>query len=478
MTVLVVAVALAVSVVVLRQALLADVDRRVNAALEQEANEFVAFLSELDPERDEVEQEFAARVLETFLMLNVTDDDESMTVVIDGRARFVTPDAPGDLSGLAGEIGEVSEVDTFDVTTDGGSTRVLAQPVVSGDGETLGVLAIAWFLDGERSQVNDTVRTAAIVAVLSLVVSAALAWIIVGRLLRPVRELAAAAQEITETRLDQRLPAEGPSEMVSLIASFNSMVDRLEAALSNQRRFLDDAGHELRTPITIVRGHLDVAAGDPSGWETSRPVIESELDRMQRIVDDLLTLAKSERVGFLHRRPVDVDEFTTSILDRSRTLGEHRFVLDAAAVGIADADADRLAQAMLNLVANAVRHTPLDGEIGIGSAFTANGLELWVRDTGEGIDPADHERIFDRFVRPSVTRSPGGSAGLGLAIVQAVAEAHGGSVDVVSALGRGSTFTITVPASSVDVPADHVAVATDAVRGQHEAERSSTWPAS
>jgi two-component system OmpR family sensor kinase len=217
----------------------------------------------------------------------------------------------------------------------------------------------------------------------------------------------------------------------------------LESAIGNQRRFLDDASHELRTPITIMRGHLELANDDPSQLLDSRDIVLAELDRMARIVDDLLVLARAEQIDFLRRQPIDTDAFLSSLLDRSRALSSHNWLLDELAVGVIDADADRLTQAMLNLAVNAARHTPIGGDIAIGGRFEGDDFALWVRDTGEGIDVTDHERIFQRFTRATADRS-GGSAGLGLAIVQAIAQAHGGRVEVDSVPGLGATFTITI----------------------------------
>ena len=445
MTVLVVAVALAASVIALRQVLLADVDRRIDASLEQEANEFTVFLDEQERDPGESPQDFALRVLERYLRISVTDPDESMTVIEGGSVRFLTPEAPASIGAAVDEIAASSTSEVLDVETDAGDARVLTQPVLSSEGEVLATLAIAWFPEDARGRVDDTIADAALVAAMALALSALLAWVVAGRLLRPVGMLADTARQISETDLDRRLPVQGSDEIASLIGSFNSMVDRLQDSLSTQRRFLDDAGHELRTPITIIQGHLELAGDDATAFADSREVVLAELARMNRIVDDLLTLARAERLDFLDRHPVDLDEFTERVLDRARSLGEHDWHLDGVGVGVVEADADRLLQAMLNLVANAVRHTPAGGRISIGSRVSSARFELWVADAGEGIDPADHARIFDRFARPTETRSPGGSAGLGLSIVRAVAEAHGGDVRVDSTLGHGATFTIRIP---------------------------------
>jgi two-component system, OmpR family, sensor kinase len=248
----------------------------------------------------------------------------------------------------------------------------------------------------------------------------------------------------------------GKDDIAALADQFNAMLDRLEQAFHTQRRFLDDASHELRTPITIIRGNLEfVEDDDPQERAEVVRLCTDELDRMSRIVEDLLLLAKLEHPTFLHRELVEVEPFTVEMQAKVRTLGDRTWVLDSVGVGPVHADPQRLTQAWMNLVRNAVEHTTPGDRITIGSAQDGHSLRLWVVDTGPGIDPADQEVIFERFSRGGRRRSEG--AGLGLSIVRAVARAHGGDVAVVSRPGHGSRFTITVP-----------------VRAEEEAE----WPAS
>jgi len=175
-------------------------------------------------------------------------------------------------------------------------------------------------------------------------------------------------------------------------------------------------------------------------------VIQDELDRMSRYVDDLLLLTKAPRPDFLRVAPVDLDLFTHDLFAKARSFGDREWKLDRTGVGIVLADQDRLTQAMMNLVENAVRHTVDGDKISIGTSLEGDEARLWVSDEGPGVDPADRERIFGRFARGKSQRSVDG-AGLGLSIVQAIAEAHGGSVDLDSELGKGSTFVVALPAA-------------------------------
>ena len=228
------------------------------------------------------------------------------------------------------------------------------------------------------------------------------------------------------------------------------MLDELEEAFDTQQRFVDDAGHELRTPITVIRGHLDLMGDDPEERRATLVLIDDELDRMHRIVNDLLTLAKAERADFLRLGPVDLAALTQEVHAKAAALGERDWRLGATAAASSIADRQRLTQAMMQLAQNAVQHTrPGDG-IEIGSRVVGAEAELWVRDTGEGIAPGEADHIFDRFSRGGRRRASDG-AGLGLSIVRAIAEAHHGRVAMTSEPGEGSRFVVVVP---VDQPVD------------------------
>jgi signal transduction histidine kinase len=249
---------------------------------------------------------------------------------------------------------------------------------------------------------------------------------------------------LTRTRLERRIPERGSDEIAQLAATFNDMLDRLERAFSMQRRFLDDAGHELRTPITIVRGHLEFLEEDPEQRQRTVNLLLDELDRMGRIVDDLLLLGQADEPHFLELDLVNVADLTAELETKASALGKRDWRVEATGRGIIVADRHRLTQAIVQLAQNAVQHTQEDAEIALGSAVVPGEARFWVRDSGAGIAPEERERIFERFVRGSNGRRTGG-AGLGLAIVRAIATAHEGRVELESAPGSGTTFTIVVP---------------------------------
>ena len=183
-------------------------------------------------------------------------------------------------------------------TAEYGPVRYLAVPLAF-EGKTLGVFVAAIFMKGRLNAVDAVVRLGALVYGSIFLLASALAWIAAGRILRPLRTLTEAAGSISETDWSKRIPVQGNDEIAVLSRTFNSMLDRLEEAFATQRRFLDDAGHELRTPITVIRGNLELMGDDPEDRRQTVDVVTDELDRMARIVDELLDLAKAEQADFI-----------------------------------------------------------------------------------------------------------------------------------------------------------------------------------
>jgi len=312
-------------------------------------------------------------------------------------------------------------------------------------GENKGVLVVVEFRDQLRSEADHVVRILAAVAALSLLLAGVAGWAVAGRVLAPVRGMRRTAEAITESDLTGRIVVTGNDDIAALARTFNTMLDRLQSAFTAQRQFIDDAGHELRTPITVVRGHLELMGEDPEDQRATVALVVDELDRMRRIVDDLLLLAKAERPDFLTPGAVELADLTVGVVSKAGPMAERLWRVDAVAEQVIHADGQRLTQALMQLASNAVRHTVGGDEIGVGSAVHGDRVRLWVRDTGEGIAPGDQLRIFDRFARGPAGRRGTEGAGLGLAIVRRIAEAHGGSVVLDSDLGRGATFTIDLP---------------------------------
>jgi signal transduction histidine kinase len=449
------AIAVLAGVLVVRQAFLVQLDNRIDDALVQEADELRSLSRGRDPLTGERFDDDARRIFEVFLDRNVPSRNEAYLAFVDGRL-IERRDAVASSSGLTDhadlmdrwaslETSERGRIDTVAGTVD-----YLAVPIDAG-GEVLGVFVIAHFRDLETAQLTSAVNAAIEVGLIVLLIGSVIAWRIAESVLRPVRAVTTTARRIsTGADLTERLPVAGHDELSELSSTFNGMLDELEEAFDTQQRFVDDAGHELRTPITVIRGHLDLMGDDPEERRATLVLIDDELGRMQRIVNDLLTLAKAERADFLRLGPVDLAALTEEVRAKAEALGERGWRLGGVGRGIVIADRQRLTQALMQLAQNAVQHTATGDEIEIGSRVLGAEAELWVRDTGEGIAPEEVERIFDRFARGGRKRASDG-AGLGLSIVRAIAEAHHGRVAVTSQPGEGSRFVIVVP---VDQPLD------------------------
>jgi two-component system, OmpR family, sensor kinase len=445
--VLLLAVAIGASLLLARQILLQRLEDEVDASLRQETDEVRALATGSDPETGEPFGNDVAAVFETFARRNIPHEGEALYMFIPGQPAIVSAGPPERLDQdreLVRRWLDLRRSERGELDTASGPAEYLAVPLRV-EGETAGVFVVANFVNAERAEVDDAIRVAALVSVSILILASAAAWFVAGRVLAPLRALTDSARTITDTDLTSRLPVKGDDEIAELTTTFNAMLERLDTAFATQRAFLDDAGHELRTPITIVRGHLEVMGDDPAEREETMALVSDELDRMARIVDELVLLAKAEQPGFLDRAPVEVEVLTHELLAKAGALAPREWRVDAAADVMMTADRQRLTQAVMNLADNATHHTENGQEIAIGSSATDAEVRIWVRDRGTGIAPEDERRIFDRFARASDGARPTDGAGLGLAIVKAVAEAHGGRVELASRPGHGSTFTIVLP---------------------------------
>ena len=300
-----------------------------------------------------------------------------------------------------------------------------------------------------------------VVCLVGLVPATGAAWLVTRRALSPLSRIAQRASRVTGGDLSVRMgPVRSRDEIADVADAIDGMLDRLEGAFAAQTRFVHDASHELRTPLTIARGHLETAltpGHDQAELEAAARVAISELDRMARLVESLLRLARTG-AGEPHARDlVDVGEIAERVVERSQVLGERAWRIDALPGATVEGDADAIEQVLVNLVSNAVRHTAPGQAIGVGVAAQHDTVVIEVADAGEGIDPALLPTLFDRFTRADDARGRDtGGAGLGLAICRAIVEAHGGTISAAGAPGRGATFTVKLPRAVA--PADVRAV--------------------
>lgn len=271
--------------------------------------------------------------------------------------------------------------------------------------------------------------------------------------LRPLGEATEAALRITRADdLSLRLPLNSPpgGEVGQLVLAFNSTLERLENLFETQRRFLADVSHELRTPLTTIRGNVDLIQRMGAADAESLEPITSEVERMQRMVKDLLLLAQAEggRLS-IGRETVELDTLLLEVFKQTRLLAQERLEVrlgredQVRVIG----DRDLLKQMLLNLTANAVAYTPAGGQVTLGLACVGDQARLTVSDTGPGIPAEELPRIFERFYRldRSRKRSGAGGAGLGLSIAYWIARSHQGRIEVASEVGAGTTFSVWLP---------------------------------
>ena len=366
-----------------------------------------------------------------------------------------TPRIPSTLPGSGASAGP----DFYFTTSSSGpgaeSYRAVAKPLAHGSG----VVVIAIPLTVQESTLRQLLLIELIVSAVLLVGLGALSWVMVRRDLRPLVEITETAGTIAQGDLSQRVSvvAQG-TEVGQLGRAFNTMIDEIEVAFAERtaseerlRRFLADASHELRTPLTSIRGYaelFDLGIRDrPEELARSIRHIKDEASRMSTLVDDLFLLAQLDRERPLRIESVDLAELVRrSVASVEVSEPQRPVVVDAPGPMVVDADGQRMRQVVDNLLVNALIHTPVGTAVRISVSGGGRWAVLTVQDEGPGIDPALASRIFEPFFRTDPSRSrASGDAGLGLAIVAAIVEAHGGTVRVESAPGRGATFEVRIP---------------------------------
>ena len=315
--------------------------------------------------------------------------------------------------------------------------------------------------------------TMLLLAPLVLLLSVALAYVLAGNTFKPVDTLINEVEAITDGRsLHRRVPTdEADEELARLADTLNRMISRLQTSFGALRRFTADASHELKTPLTVVRADVERAMHPNAGAEERMQMLEEamqEIARMSDLVDSLLTLARADEGRFdLHREPIQLEPLVRDVFETAVILGEDAgvtvalpLVEDAVVMG----DGPRLRQLFLNLITNAIKYTPQGGHVEMTlSVRNNNEIGFAVRDTGVGIAAADLPHVFDRFWRADRSRSRRAAAdlrgvterggfGLGLAISQWIAQAHGGTLTAQSRLGKGSIFTVLLPIATVEAP--------------------------
>ncbi len=383
-------------------------DARMDSALRFEVQEFTELTEPGVNPRTGEPFSGVEEVIREAIAYNIARPNEKFLGYVDGRYRTQSRQEPGTPEVLAHDAAFAERVATVTEPAQGryqsdevGEVRYLAIPVGLNGDPARGVIVAAYLGDAERESANDAARLMLIVGVGD------------DARRRGRRVAAGGPDPAPAARRRGHHPDDHRHRLVQAGAvvgqrrragpprhTINGMLDRVEGGVSAQRRFIDDAGHELRTPITIVRGHLEVVdPRDPQDVTSTVALVDDELVRMNRMVSDLLLLAHSEQPSFLHPDVVDVGALTQEAFEKVTRLAERDFELETVARVVAVLDPQRITQALVALADNACRFTEDGGWIGVGSQLSGGWLRFWVSDSGPGVTDEDRARIFERFAR-------------------------------------------------------------------------------
>ena len=337
-------------------------------------------------------------------------------------------------------------------TINGVRLRVLTVPLSVGV-HRVAILQVATSLTVVDSARANLIRILMVATAVAIILAALGSWLVLGRALAPLDAVTETAQAINRADdLSRRIPYNGPpdDEIGSLIESFNQTLERLETLFTSQQRFLADVSHELRTPLTVIKGSVDLMRRMKQLDEESLSSIDQEAGRLTRLVGGLLLLAQAESGKLsLNMKLVELDTLVLEVFHEMRVLAGNKVNLKMTDIDQlqVNGDRDRLKQVLLNLIGNAIRYTPMGGDVILSLAKVGEQARIIIRDTGPGIPSEDLPYIFERFYRAekSRTRSQTGGFGLGLSISQWIVENHEGTIEVESKEGEGTTFAIWLP---------------------------------
>ncbi|ACM18777.1 sensor histidine kinase, HAMP domain-containing [Geotalea daltonii FRC-32] len=333
--------------------------------------------------------------------------------------------------------------------------RSITMPIME-NGRMVQVVQVGMLLDYTSDILEKLLVIFAVSIPLALIMLWYAGWFLAGRALKPVELITTSARKISAENLGHRLEIINPSDEIGRLAkTFNITLDRLENAFNRTRQFSMDVSHELRTPLTILRGETEVGLRWGGDADELKKILRSnmeEINRMSDIIGDLLELSRAEEGKLvLDPVPVELHELLQDICTKAAPdAREKRIILDlpnAASLHVAG-DPARLQQIFLNLIDNAIKYTPCDGKVSLAVDSEPGWAKVSVTDTGPGIPEADLPHIFEQFYRVDKARNRNdGGSGLGLSMVRAFSEAHGGRVEIFSLPGSGCTFTVFLPLS-------------------------------
>ncbi|MCF8529035.1 MAG: HAMP domain-containing histidine kinase [Aquiluna sp.] len=423
----------------------------IDGHLQREATELQVLANKaIDPKTD-APFETARGVLELYIQRTVTDPNETMFVIVNGQVLARTTDTPPvrlDQDPMFLEIANsMTKAGFGNFSTDVGNARFIVVPVIgeSDSGALVGVI----FSDRQSQEITDLLYRFALIVFLSLIAATAVGWLVAGRALRPINEITTTAHEIGAHDLTRRISkSKAGSELNKLVDEFNLMLGRIEETVASNKQFVDDAGHELRTPLTVISGHLELIESDPTQRESSMEIVKDELSRMSRLVKDLQTLTKVTQPDFIQTKPVKLSDLGDELLVKASQLGDRNWELSDIPKQSWNLDRERVTQAVLQLAENACRFTNEGDLIRVEILTSVNNVAISVSDSGPGVPKDQRETIKERFVRGSNPKSDSGGAGLGLAVVSAIAKGHGGELLISDSDLGGAKFTLQLPRSN------------------------------
>jgi two-component system OmpR family sensor kinase len=425
---------------------LADNARQVDDHLAREAQELSLLSERAYDARTGQPLSSPKALLELYITRTIPDPNETMFVLEDGVVFARTTDTPPvrldrDANFLA-LVNQTSAATFGNWNTEVGNARYVVVPVQA-DGSTGALVAII-FSDLNAAPMRDLLLRFALIGLFALVGMVALGYLAAGRIFRPIQKLTEFASEVGEDRLQHRLEVvDSNNELDRLGIEFNTMLDRLEESFKSQKQFVDIAGHELRTPLTVIRGHFDLVKANPAEAEQSLPIIEDELERMSRLVQDLQTLTKASAPEFVRPETAELRPLAADLKAKIASL-TRRKVEVIGADGSWEIDPQRISQAVLQLVENALKYTPAKAKIKVSLQVLGSQLQVVVEDGGTGIPLDQREAIFEPFVRGKGMQNVEGS-GIGLSLVRAIAQAHGGEVSIGESELGGARFVLRIP---------------------------------
>lgn len=425
-----------------RQRTVHQVDRVLNSQLD--ATRFLVEQGNADTgEWDDLEQ-----ALRTVVQRASPDDNTGVVGIVDGHAAMVPgigvdvdlQSAPGFVPYVVSHTASEPVIGTY--AEEGVAWRFLAIPIqVHAADTTEAIFVIAYDLVAELGELNVAARIWMIASAVTIAVIAAVAVLVTTRLLRPLRRMRETAERISAGHLSERLPIDGHDDVSDLAATMNDMWDRLDRAMTAQRHLLGDVGHELKTPITVVRGHLELVDPDnPAEVRETVTLTLDELDRVSQLLQDLADAASVHDPRAVQLSPTDVADLIDQIALKAQGIPGASVTVGPVAQVVAEVDSRRITQALLQLAQNAVTHG--GGTLEISARTDGDLLRLQVSDHGPGVPDADKERVFGRFQRGNPARR---GSGLGLNIVRLIARAHQGIADITDTPGGGATFILTIP---------------------------------